>query len=77
MLQLSAGVLAGVGIGLIALGIGYFIVAAGSLPSYVPGHVAGSLGYRTQSGNLAITAGILALGLGVAGMLAARRRHSA
>ena len=53
--------LAIVGVLLIAIGIVYFVVKAGSLPSFFPGHVAGSTAHRSKHGLVAVVVGAVLL----------------
>jgi amino acid permease len=51
-----------IGLVLIAVGIVYFTVQAKSLPSFIPGHLAGATGHRTKRGIAALVIGVLFLG---------------
>jgi hypothetical protein len=61
MRTLVTAVLVVVGVALIAIGIVYFTVKAGSLPSFFPGHITGSTGHRTKHGIAAVVLGALVL----------------
>jgi hypothetical protein len=50
-----------VGVLLIAIGVVYFVVKAGSLPSFFPGHVAGSTAHRSKHGLVAVVVGAVLL----------------
>lgn len=53
--------LAVVGVALIVVGIVYFAEPAGSLPSFFPGHLAGSGHHHTTHGIAALIVGLVAL----------------
>jgi predicted phage tail protein len=53
--------LAAVGIALIVVGIVYFVEPAASLPSFFPGHLAGSKHHHTTHGIAALIVGALAI----------------
>ena len=63
-----------IGLVLIAVGIVYFVVKAGSLPSFIPGHIAGSSAHRTKRGLFAIIVGAVVLLVAVVGASVGRRR---
>ncbi len=48
-----------VGVACIAVGIYYFVTPAGSLPSFFPGHLAGSLHKHMKHGVAALAVGLL------------------
>jgi hypothetical protein len=50
-----------IGVALIALAIYYFVTPAGSLPSFFPGHLAGSAHKHVKHGVLALAVGIVCL----------------
>jgi hypothetical protein len=67
-------VLVVVGLALVAVGIVYFTVKAGSLPSFFPGHIVGSSSHRTKHGIAALVLGVVVLAFSVvAGSLMRRR----
>ncbi len=47
-----------VGVAFIILGIYYFRTEAGNLPSYIPGHIAGSTIHHTKHGIASILLGV-------------------
>ena len=47
-----------VGVALVAVGIYYWVTPAGSLPSFFPGHLAGSAHKHVKHGLAALIAGI-------------------
>jgi len=47
-----------IGVALIALGIYYWVTPAGSLPSFFPGHLAGSAHKHVKHGLVALVVGI-------------------
>jgi hypothetical protein len=49
------------GVVCIAVGIYYFVTPAGSLPSFFPGHLAGSLHKHVKHGVAALAVGLLCL----------------
>jgi uncharacterized membrane protein HdeD (DUF308 family) len=49
------------GVACIAVGIYYFLTPASSLPSYFPGHLAGSLHKHVKHGVAALFVGLLCL----------------
>jgi hypothetical protein len=61
MRTLVTTVLVVVGLALVAVGIVYFTVKAGSLPSFFPGHIAGSASHRTKHGIAAVVLGAVVL----------------
>ena len=63
-----------VGLALIAVGVVYFVVKAGSLPSFFPGHVTGSSAHRSKHGLVAVVVGAVVLVIAVIGAAAGRRR---
>jgi hypothetical protein len=74
MQRLVTVVLVIVGLALIAVGIVYFTVKAGSLPSFFPGHIVGSTSHRTKHGIAAVVLGAVVLAFSaVAGSLLKRR----
>ena len=48
-----------IGVALVALAIYYWVTPAGSLPSFIPGHLAGSAQKHLKHGLLAAFVGIL------------------
>ena len=64
-----------IGVALIAVGIYYWVTPAGSLLSFVPGHVTGSTHVHVKHGVLALVLGLLSF-LG-AWMLSGKARTSA
>ena len=63
-----------IGLVLIAAGIVYFVVKAGSLPSFMPGHIAGSTGHRSKRGLIAVIVGVVVLLVAVVTASVGRRR---
>jgi Mn2+/Fe2+ NRAMP family transporter len=63
-----------IGLILIAAGIAYFVVKAGSLPSFMPGHIAGSSAHRSKRGLIAVIAGAVVLLIAVVTASVGRRR---
>ena len=63
-----------VGLVLIAVGVIYFVVKAGSLPSFFPGHVAGSTAHRSKHGLVAVVVGAVVLVLAAIFGAVGRRR---
>jgi succinate dehydrogenase/fumarate reductase cytochrome b subunit len=63
-----------VGLVLIAVGIVYFVVKAGSLPSFFPGHLTGSTAHRSKHGLVAVVVGAVVLVLAVIFGAVGRRR---
>ena len=72
--RLFIGLVVIVGLVLIAVGIIYFVVKAGSLPSFFPGHVAGSTAHRSKHGLVAVIVGAVVLMLAAIGGALGRRR---
>jgi amino acid permease len=74
--RIGALILAIIGILLIILAVIYLTTAAGSLPSFIPGHVHGSSGHHPLRTGVALIVGLVLLGgawwLGFAGKKAAR-----
>jgi amino acid permease len=64
-----------IGLVFIAVGIIYFVVKAGSLPSFFPGHVKGSTNHHDKRGLIAVVIGVVLL---LAPLVSASlgRRHS-
>ena len=60
--RIGALVLAIVGILLIILALIYLTTAAGSLPSFIPGHVNGSTGHHPLRIGIALVVGLVLLG---------------
>ena len=60
--RIGALVLAIVGILLIILALIYLTTAAGSLPSFIPGHVNGSTGHHPLRIGVALVVGLVLLG---------------
>jgi hypothetical protein len=54
-------VLVVIGLILVAGGIVYFVVKAGSLPSFIPGKIAHSTGHRNKRGIIGVVAGAVVL----------------
>ena len=73
MKRLVISILVLIGLALIAVGIVYFVVKAGSLPSFFPGHVTGSTGHRNTHGLVAVVVGAVVLVLAVASASIGRR----
>jgi hypothetical protein len=63
-------------IGLVALAVGvaYFVVKAGSLPSFIPGHKAGSSAHHNKRGLIAVVVGAVVLLIAVITASVGRRR---
>ena len=59
--RLLAGIAVVVGIALIAIAIVYWVEPAGSLPSFFPGHAAGSAHHHTKHGIAAFLVGLACL----------------
>jgi hypothetical protein len=72
--RLFIGLVVIVGLVLIAVGIIYFVVKAGSLPSFFPGHVTGSTAHRSKHGLVAVIVGAVVLMLAAIGGALGRRR---
>ncbi len=60
--RIGALVLAIIGILLIILALIYLTTAAGSLPSFIPGHVNGSTGHHPLRIGIALVVGLVLLG---------------
>lgn len=58
--RLLTGLLVLLGLALLAVGIYYFVTPAGSLPSFFPGHQAGSAHHHTKHGILAVVLAVAA-----------------
>ncbi len=69
--RIGALILAIVGILLVILAVIYMTTAAGSLPSFIPGHLNGSTGHHPLRAGVALVVGLVLLGgawwLGFAG----------
>jgi hypothetical protein len=63
-----------IGLILIAVGVVYFTVKSGSLPSFIPGHVAGSSAHRHKRGLVVVIVGAAVLLIAVIGASVGRRR---
>jgi amino acid permease len=63
-----------IGLILIAVGIVYFVVKAGSLPSFIPGHITHSSAHRSRRGLVAVIVGAVVLLVAVVGASVGRRR---
>jgi amino acid permease len=74
MKRLMISILVLIGLALVAVGIVYFVVKAGSLPSFFPGHVNGSTGHRNKHGLVAVVAGAVVLLLAVVSASIGRRQ---
>jgi len=48
-----------IGVALVALGVYYFVTPASSLPSFFPGHLAGSAHKHLKHGLVALVLGVL------------------
>ncbi len=74
--RIGALILAIVGILLIILALIYVTTAAGSLPSFIPGHLNGSTGHHPLRAGVALIVGLILLGgawwLGFSGKKSAR-----
>ena len=74
--RIGALILGIVGILLVILAVIYMTTAAGSLPSFIPGHVNGSTGHHPLRVGVALVVGLVMLGgawwLGFGGKKAAR-----
>ena len=55
-------ILAVVGILLLILALIYVVTAAGSLPSFIPGHIQGSTGHHPLRAGVALVVGLVLLG---------------
>jgi multisubunit Na+/H+ antiporter MnhB subunit len=65
MTRLVTSLLVLIGLALVAVGIVYFTVKAGSLPSFFPGHIAHSSAHRNKHALVAVIAGVVVLVLAV------------
>ncbi len=69
--RVGALILAIVGILLVILAVIYLVTAAGSLPSFIPGHIQGSTGHHPLRAGVSLVVGLVLLGgawwLGFAG----------
>lgn len=63
-----------IGLIFIAVGIVYFTVKAGSLPSFIPGHIAHSSAHRSKRGLIAVILGAVVLLVAMVGASVGRRR---
>ena len=63
-----------IGLVAIAVGVVYFVVKGGSLPSFIPGHKAGSGAHHDKRGVIAVVVGVVLLVIAVIGASAGRRR---
>jgi hypothetical protein len=63
-----------IGLIFVAVGVVYFVVKAGSLPSFIPGHIKGSGGHRNKRGLIAIIIGVAVLLIALIGASVGRRR---
>ncbi len=60
--RIGALILAIIGILLVILALIYLVTAAGSLPSFIPGHIAGSTGHHPLRIGVALVVGLGLLG---------------
>ena len=60
--RIGALILAIIGILLVILALIYLVTAAGSLPSFIPGHIAGSTGHHPLRIGVALVVGLVLLG---------------
>lgn len=60
--RIGALILAVVGILLVILAVIYMVTAAGSLPSFIPGHINGSTGHHPLRAGVALVVGLVLLG---------------
>ena len=60
--RIGALILAIVGILLVILAVIYMVTAAGSLPSFIPGHIDGSTGHHPLRIGVALVVGLALLG---------------
>jgi amino acid permease len=60
--RVGALILAIVGILLLILALIYVVTAAGSLPSFIPGHINGSTGHHPLRAGVALVVGLVLLG---------------
>jgi Mn2+/Fe2+ NRAMP family transporter len=74
-LKALVAVLVVIGLLLVAAGIVYFLVKAGSLPSFIPGKIAHSTGHRNKRGIIGIVAGVVVLIIAVVVASVGRRRR--
>jgi len=58
----------------IVVGVIYFVVKAGSLPSFFPGHFAGSTAHRSKHGLVAVVVGAVLLVVAAIFAAVGRRR---
>ena len=59
--RVGALILAIVGILLVILAVIYLVTAAGSLPSFIPGHINGSTGHHPLRAGVALVVGLVLL----------------
>jgi hypothetical protein len=64
-----------IGLILIAGGIIYFLVKAGSLPSFIPGKIAHSTAHRNKRGIIGLVAGVVVLIIAVVVASVGRRQR--
>jgi hypothetical protein len=67
-------VLVVVGAIFLAVGIVYYVVPAGSIPSFIPGHLAGVTAHRTRRGLALVILGAVVLFAGIAAGVGAYRQ---
>ena len=60
--RIGALILAIVGLLLVILAVIYMVTAAGSLPSFIPGHIDGSTGHHPLRIGVALVVGLVLLG---------------
>jgi amino acid permease len=60
--RIGALILAIIGILLIILAVIYLVTSAGSLPSFIPGHIDGSTGHHPLRTGVALIVGLVLLG---------------
>jgi amino acid permease len=60
--RIGALILAIVGVLLVILAVIYLVTAAGSLPSFIPGHINGSTGHHPLRIGVALVVGLVLLG---------------
>jgi amino acid permease len=60
--RIGALILAIIGILLIILALIYLVTSAGSLPSFIPGHINGSTGHHPLRAGVALVVGLVLLG---------------
>ncbi len=60
--RIGALILAIVGILFLILALIYVVTAAGSLPSFIPGHINGSTGHHPLRAGIALVVGLVLLG---------------